>query len=126
MYRANTRFAYDKRPQFMYHDDDGIVANIWNSDEKNWTVEVFENGVKTGEMIRFRDFDAWASGYLAGILGRETYPKRTDHLYYYTLKDANAAVEIRATDPFGNIYTQDTFTTNSTTEYPTVENYPKR
>lgn len=126
LYRAATRYAYDDRPQFIYHNDSQIVANIWNSDAKNWTVEVFENGVKTGEMSRFRDYDAWASGYLAGVLGRKTYPKQTDHLYYYTLKDADAAVEVRATDPFGNTYTQNIFTTNLPTDYPTVENYPKQ
>ena len=121
------RFNYTSIQQFYYHEANQIVANIWNSDE-NWTVDVYENGIKTGQMSRFAadDYDVWACGYHAGVLGRTSYTKQTEHLYYYTLKDANAAtVEIRATDKFKNVYTQDTFTTNSQSDYPTVANYPK-
>ena len=103
------------------------MANIWNSDDRNWKVEVYENGVKTGEMERYKDLDAWGAGYHVGVLsanpdshGKTTY----DHFYRYTLKDAKAAVEIRATDCFGKVYTQNVFTTDAESEYPMVDNYP--
>ena len=128
MYRADTRFAYNGIQRFFYHNADQIVANIWNSDE-GWTVDVYENGKKTGQMSRFAadDYDVWACGYHAGVLGHTSYTKKTEHLYYYTLKDANAAtVEIRATDKFKNTYKQTMFTTNSQSDYPTVANYPQQ
>ena len=82
------------------------MANIWNSDDRNWKVEVYENGNKTGEMTREKSLDAWGAGYHVGVLsanpdshGKTTY----DHFYHYKLKDAKAAVEIRATDCFGKV-----------------------
>ena len=53
-------------------------------------------------------------------VGKTTY----DHFYHYKLKDAKAAVEIRATDCFGKVYTQNVFTTAAETDYPMVDNYP--
>ncbi len=85
------------------------MANIWNSDDRNWKVEVYENGNKTGEMTREKSLDAWGAGYHVGVLsanpdshGKTTY----DHFYHYKLKDAKAAVEIRATDCFGKVYAE--------------------
>ena len=79
------------------------------------------------ERFETEDYDAWACGYHAGFLKRTSYTKKTEHLYYYTLKDANAAtVEIRATDKFKNTYKQTMFTTNSQSDYPTVANYPQQ
>ena len=71
--------------------------------------------------------DAGGAGYHVGVLsanpdshGKTTY----DHFYHYKLKDAKAAVEIRATDCFGKVYTQNVFTTAAETDYPMVDNYP--
>ena len=50
MYRGETTFAGGYK--FTYTASDEIVANIWNSDDRNWKVEVYENGNKTGEMTR--------------------------------------------------------------------------
>ena len=80
-----------------------------------------------GEMTREKSLDAWGAGYHVGVLsanpdshGKTTY----DHFYHYKLKDAKAAVEIRATDCFGKVYTQNVFTTAAETDYPMVDNYP--
>lgn len=125
MYRGETTFAGGYK--FTYTASDEIVANIWNSDDRNWKVEVYENGNKTGEMTREKSLDAWGAGYHVGVLsanpdshGKTTY----DHFYHYKLKDAKAAVEIRATDCFGKVYTQNVFTTAAETDYPMVDNYP--
>ena len=37
---------YSKNYQFYYKGDDQIVANVWNAD-KDWKIEVYENGIKT-------------------------------------------------------------------------------
>ncbi len=128
MYRGDERFAYNSLQQFTYHASNQIAANIWNSDTTNWKIEVYENGTKTGEMTRYKGGDVWAIGYHVGILGASSSHARVDfdHLYYYTLKNETAAVEIRATDKFGNVYKQDKFTTNSQVDYPSVANYPRQ
>jgi len=97
-----------------------IVANIWNADE-NWKVELYENGVKSGDMISFTDYDKCVYQFLVQVLKR-TPPtpadvnyvsfKMTNHLYKYNPKSDASIIEIRATDPFGNIYIQNHFTTD--------------
>lgn len=123
LYRADAVFPGNYK--FYYTGSDQIVANIWNADTVNWTIEVFENGALTGEMQPFETGhdrrDAWASGYLCNVLGRD--PKNYDrtnisHLFYYTLQNPQAEVEVRATDPFGNVYKQSTFTTADPADYP--------
>lgn len=65
--------GYTPSYQFYYKGDDQIVANIWNAD-KDWKIEVYENGTKTGEMKPYESNatkrDAWASGYHCGVQGR--------------------------------------------------------
>lgn len=39
---------YSKNYQFYYKGDDQIVANVWNAD-KDWKIEVYENGIKQGK-----------------------------------------------------------------------------
>lgn len=93
-----------------------IVANVWNADKK-WKIEVFEGGVKTGEMIRMPDKsnDAWTAGYHVGVLHKKmkSFSNKCFHLYSYILKNPDASViEVRATDEFGNVYTQNSFTSD--------------
>lgn len=122
LYRADEVFPGPYR--FSYTASDQIVANIWNADA-DWTIEVLENGQRTGTMQPFATStrrDAWASGYHCGVLGRGTNYDRTNnsHLYYYTLADPGASVEVRATDPFGRTYTQSVFTTAAEADYPAI------
>ena len=97
-----------------------ILANIWNADT-DWKIEVYEDGVKTGNMSRITlspNEDAFAVGYHVGVMNRnyDNYSSAQHHSYIYTLKNANAkAIEVKATDKFGNVYTQSEFTTNTTT-----------
>ena len=128
MYRAETSYAGNYK--FSYTASNEIVANIWNADS-SWKIEVYENGAKTGEMteqLRYSDRDAWGAGYHVGVLKANASSHgngKYDHFYHYTLKDATASiVEIRATDAFGTIYTQNVFTTATESDYPSVENYP--
>lgn len=129
LYRGSDIFmeGYTPSYQFYYKGDNQIVANIWNADEK-WKIEVYENGLKTGEMQPYENSatkrDAWASGYHCGVQGRstDTYDRtNTNHLYYYTLQSSAASVEVRATDRFGKTYTQSTFTTGLPKDFPAGE-----
>ena len=104
-----------------------LMANVWNADE-TWKIEVYENGIRTGEMEPFGDDatkrDAWASGYHCGVLGRnpDNYDRtNTSHLFHDTLRNPSAETEVRATDPFGNVYTQSHLTTGSAADYPAYE-----
>lgn len=123
LYRADEVFPGLYR--FSYTASDQIVANIWNADAA-WTIDVYENGAKTGSMLPFAagtKRDAWASGYHCGVLGRSasSYDRTNNsHLYYYTLQNPQASVEVRATDPFGRIYTQSVFTTGAESDYPAI------
>lgn len=125
LYRADEVFVGGYK--FYYTASDQIVANIWNADTTYWKIEVFENGTKTGEMQPFEASpkrDAWASGYHCNVLGRD--PKNYDrtnisHLFFYTLQNPQASVEVRATDKFGTVYTQTTFTTAAPEDYPAID-----
>jgi hypothetical protein len=119
--------GYTPSYQFYYKGDDQIVANIWNAD-KDWKIEVYENGTKTGEMKPYESNatkrDAWASGYHCGVQGRapSNYDRtNTSHLYYYTLQSSTASVEVRATDKFGQTYSQSKFTTGLAEDFPVGE-----
>ena len=129
LYRGSDIFmeGYTPSYQFYYKGDDQIVANIWNAD-KDWKIEVYENGTKTGEMQPYESSatkrDAWASGYHCGVQGRDpsNYDRtNTGHLYYYTLQSSAASVEVRATDRFGKTYTQSKFTTGLPEDFPAGE-----
>lgn len=117
--------------------DDVILANVYMAD-KNWTIEVYEDEVKTGEMTlvegtysfdnmvgnytmddprQIKDgttaaYDMWAVGIQVGELNRVGSNGswvRTYHLYQYKLKNPAAKVSVKAIDPFGNQYTSDKF-----------------
>ena len=127
LYRGSDISWKGYTPNYQFLGDDQIVANVWNADE-TWKIEVYENGVRTGEMEPFGDDatkrDAWASGYHCGVLGRnpDNYDRtNTSHLFHYTLRNPSAETEVRATDPFGQTYSQSKFTTGSAADFPVGE-----
>lgn len=130
MYRGNTAFMTGQAKTYYFAKTTAsdLWANIWNWDS-SWKVDVYEDGVKTGSMSRYTNDndstgdarDAWAVGYHVGVTGRSTgsYDKKNvKHLLYYSLKDPLAEVEIRATDPFGNVFSQKEFTDGSRKFWP--------
>ena len=127
LYRGNLKYmeGYAKQYEFYYKGEGDIIANIWNADS-NWKVEVYEDGICTGEMEAYGSDatkrDAWASGYMLGVLGLSgtSYDKsNVSHLYYYTLKNPSASsVRVVATDQFRNTYEQTAFTPNTTAGFP--------
>lgn len=93
-----------------------LIANVWNADA-NWTIEVYENGLKGGNMtLSTLNRDAWSMGYHIGVLNRnpDNYSTVTTHLYRYTIQNTSADIKVVAKDPFGNVYEENTITTDMT------------
>lgn len=74
--------------------------------------------------------DWWAIGYNMGVVGRglgssTSYFTTCMHMYKYTLKSATSKVEVRATDPYGNVYKCTELIENGTSypEYVKVGNH---
>ena len=112
LYRGSDKFTGggDASYYFSKKNAGQIVANIWNWDPA-WTVNVYENGAKTGTMTQYSDKDAWTVAYHIGILNNSSsYNKSTDHMFYYTLTNPAADVKVEAIDRFGNKYEQTVFT----------------
>ncbi len=90
-----------------------LVANVWNADP-DWKVEVYEDGVKTGDMVLSTIItkDAWSLGYHLGVLNRNpaNYTTYSPHLYTFVLKNPTAGIKVIATDRFGTVYEQDKIT----------------
>ncbi len=90
-----------------------IIANIWNADP-SWKIEAYEDGVKAGNLTKLGTLiDAFAAGYHVGVLNRNpnnygaTGNGSNKHAYIHSLKNPFAKeIEIRATDAFGNTYSQ--------------------
>ena len=99
-----------------------IVANVWNADS-SWKIEAYEDGIKVANLTPLPTSlkDAWSLGYHIGILNRdpENYSTSCKHLYLHTVVNPNAALEIRATDEFGNVYRQNQIIT----DFLTAESY---
>ena len=96
LYRGSDKFTGggDASYYFSKKNAGQIVANIWNWDPA-WTVNVYENGAKTGTMTQYSDKDAWTVAYHIGILNNSSsYNKSTDHMFYYTL--TNPAADVRS------------------------------
>ncbi|MDD4490532.1 MAG: calcineurin-like phosphoesterase C-terminal domain-containing protein, partial [Paludibacter sp.] len=86
-----------------------VVANVWNY-VSGWKVEVYENEVFKGNMIKTTGYDPVAYDFYIGSTkparkpGSE--PATTPTLFYYTPNDPTAEIKVVVTDDFGNIYTE--------------------
>ncbi|SHJ83221.1 Calcineurin-like phosphoesterase [Tangfeifania diversioriginum] len=101
---------------YTFGDTKGyVVANVWNAD-KNWKIELIENGSNRGEMERFKDYAPGTYAFLkaAGLPepGNKNASSRyaeTNHLYRLKPLNNNAEITVKATDRFGNTYFQKKF-----------------
>lgn len=110
LYKGNSSFGGPNGTYTFGLTSSQIVANVWNAD-KNWKIDVYENGVKTGSMESFNGIDAWATGYHNGVQAEKALSP-TSHIYKYTLKNPNATIKVIAKDPFGTEYMETKFTTD--------------
>ncbi len=90
-----------------------IVANVFNADYR-WKVVAVENGVEFPmTRISSKGQDAFAAGYHHKYSESVNYwfiSKNNgylimNHLYYYVPKSTTSEIVIKATDPYGNVYT---------------------
>lgn len=92
--------GYDKK------NPDKIVANVWNYDSE-WTVEWLEDGIIKGNMTKFSGQDP----YVIDLIGDRKHLRFSwisaevnDHMFSCVPENPNAAITIRVTDRFGNVY----------------------
>lgn len=106
---------------------DWIVANVFfaHAYGGKWKIEVYEDGNLSGEMTQLAnsDYDRWSYGYHVGVKNHNPNTARTPnyHQFKFQLKNPSAKVTVKATDGFGNVYTQSDFTTNN--NYVELEGY---
>ena len=83
-----------------------VVANVWNWDSE-WSVELYEDGVKTADMTQFEGYDR-AAYELCSDKEKVVYawiaPIATSHLFCAEPKNPDAKMEVRATDRFGRTF----------------------
>lgn len=93
--------------------DSCVVANVFNADSR-WHVVAIENGVETPmSRLSGKGQDAFATGYLHKysksisyhFVSKSNSYLLMNHLYVYEPKTLGSQVMIRATDPYGNVYT---------------------
>lgn len=106
---------------------DWIIANVFfaHAYGGKWKIEVYENGELSGEMTQMpdNDYDRWSYGYHVGVENHNPNTARTPnyHQFKFKLKNPSSKVEVKATDGFGNVYTQSEFTLNNS--YTELEGY---
>ncbi|MBQ0080088.1 MAG: calcineurin-like phosphoesterase C-terminal domain-containing protein [Alistipes sp.] len=115
-----------EQPQFMLGEQ-VLLANVWNAD-KDWKIEVFEDGVKSGEMKKIKPTayraeeypttlsskDWWAIGYHVGVVGRghvgtstrRNYCMPCYHMYRFDLRSSKSKVLVRVTDHKGRVFSE--------------------
>lgn len=88
-----------------------VFANIWNYDAK-WTVTYYEDGKLAGAMEQFTGYDpeAYAAYYGPELPSKRKWvePIATDHLFVAKPKPGTKKITIKATDRFGNTYSEET------------------
>lgn len=121
------------------YGEDYLIANIYNAD-KRWKIEVYEDGVYSGDMAHITKLDSGESQLIGSYTeadprrypdGVDTYREmycvglnlgiigsygtsgpgtgafgKSYNLYKYKLKNKDAKVMVKATDRFGNVYTE--------------------
>lgn len=91
------------------NDTDEIMVNVWNW-EKSWKVEWFEDGQLKGNMQQRVDLDPWAVELYTGpdLPAKHKFvePTLADHLFFATPSRNAKKITVKATDRFGNIFTE--------------------
>ena len=138
MYRGDGEFGGEYETVRFPYSHDTVLANVFMADG-DWKVELYEDGVLTGEMERMKQKkteypevgssqDWWAIGYHLGVIGRSYGNVKTgrskmngggrsgyltpcNHMYRMKLKNPDAKeIRVVATDTNGNVYEQTKFT----------------
>lgn len=104
-----------------------IVANVFfaHAFGGKWKIEVYEDNKLSGEMTQLAnsDYDRWSYGYHVGVKNHNPNTARTPnyHQFKFRLKNPSSKVMVKATDGFGNVYTQTEFTHDN--DFTELEGY---
>ncbi|MCP9753362.1 calcineurin-like phosphoesterase family protein [Ferruginibacter sp. HRS2-29] len=86
-----------------------VMANVWNYDPA-WKVEWLEDGVNKGSMEQYSGQDPQAVALYLGpqLPAKHTWvePVITNHLFIATPSETAKEIVVKATDRFGNVYTE--------------------
>jgi hypothetical protein len=112
LYRGDAKFGGSRATYEYGLGRNAIVANVFfGGMGGDWKIEMLEDGKLSGEMEKMESSipDYWAYGYHTGILSHSftSAMASNHHQYSYTLKNPRAKVLVKATDPWGNVYTQE-------------------
>lgn len=112
-YYKSTKFNKDTQirmiaPYTFDESNDNVIANVWNAD-KDWKVELLENGISVGVMENYKDYSPEVYVWNKEKQKREgsDWYMRTNHLYRMKPNNSNSKLSIKATDKFGNNYYQE-------------------
>lgn len=115
LFRAQTDFNGEKyaKDWQLANNRNVLVANVFNA-TSHWRVVAIEDGKEyLMRRISSKGQDAFAAGYHHKYSESVSYRFVSkgngylimNHLYYYTPRNPNARIIIKASDPYGNTYT---------------------
>ena len=115
LFRAQTDFNGEKyaKDWQLANNRNILVANVFNA-TSHWRVVAIEDGKEyLMRRISSKGQDAFAAGYHHKYSESVSYRFVSkgngylimNHLYYYTPRNPNAKIIIKASDPYGNTYT---------------------
>lgn len=88
-----------------------MLANVWRGNEE-WTVELYEDDVKTKTMERFSDYDRSVREWILYELKYDfDYYKKKSNLYRAIPNSKTSRKKIKITDQFGNVYWEERIST---------------
>lgn len=116
IYRATSTYFIKGGGTYSFSYDglgeNEIAINVF-SGGPDWTVNVYEDGVKTGTAEYWPNhYDRWICAlfihHCYGI-NMESDVSKNKHMFRYKLKNPSAKVTVEAADPYGNVFSETTF-----------------
>lgn len=84
-----------------------VAAHIWNYNTE-WNVDVYENDVNMGKMLKISSFDPIAYDYYIGDKKPSRRPNleptKSNTMFFYKPKDKTSEIKVVATNEFGKAY----------------------
>lgn len=93
-------------------------GNVWNADD-TWTIEVYENGVKTGRHGEEIDDRSVVVGLFLRLLRFEGELRQQERPYLLLYgQESRCRARVVARDGYGNVFEQTEITTPLEADYP--------
>ena len=108
---SNGTYAFDASRWASASSANEVYINVWNWDP-SWKVEVSEDGkpLTVSQIISGEKDPLHLIAYTAKRINKNSKPtfetNTTNHLFKVTASSADATLDIKVTDRFGNVYTE--------------------